>query len=494
MIIFGHSNVYSSGYPVAELEAAVSDGVGLYSFDPHLFDYSSNFNTLITSKTVTTNSIDISNTAHYITKEHTPDEFNPSNNVVNLLEDWSVSQKSNLVNPVTLASMTSSGQTVSLLQVCGYGDGRIVKWSGYNWVFDDVLGPVYGMDDLIWRGIVWAARKPFVMQGMPPMVTMRVDDAVGDGRNVTNYFQWLQICNEHGIIPWIGTFNDYIPDDKILILKDLIDNNKVTASPHAFWWNDFMFYNHDNLPSFDVVERTQRGLDFYYEHGLKISKYFIPHYYEISSEALPLIHDAGCEFIGIHMLPDNPYYTSMWINSGPYRYNRYGLDDEERPVYYADNINLDGIDFFNCIVEIRDDGGYEWYPDNDVEATAARGIRHLRRSFNSMVLASLFTHEYYFDDITVDNFTQIIDTITSNITDYNPEYRSMDYALQYIRAKTNMKITGTLETDNTVEISYSGNNDMDTRCYMFTEQNGEISFRFIELPQVNGTNQVIVSK
>ena len=41
-----------------------------------------------------------------------------------------------------------------------------------------VKGPMYGLDDLVWRSLVWAARKPFVMQGMPPLVTMRVDDVV----------------------------------------------------------------------------------------------------------------------------------------------------------------------------------------------------------------------------------------------------------------------------------------------------------------------------
>ena len=40
-----------------------------------------------------------------------------------------------------------------------------------------MFGQFQGIDDLVWRGIVWAARKPFVMRGMPPFISMRVDDA-----------------------------------------------------------------------------------------------------------------------------------------------------------------------------------------------------------------------------------------------------------------------------------------------------------------------------
>ncbi len=496
ILIFGHKNVYSTSYPITQLEASVTKGVGLYSFDPHLFDFASGFNTIITQRSVNTNQISISNSTHYITRYHASDIYNPTNNIINLLDSWALSQKSNLVNGVELAKMSSGGQTVSLLQVSNFGNGRIVKWCGYDWVFEDILGPVYGMDDLIWRGIVWAARKPFVIQGLPPMVTMRIDDAAGGGNNAEDNFAWLNICNEFGFIPWCGIFNKYISESQIAILKDKLDNNLATASPHAFWWNDFIYFNHDNItsPQFDVSARTKSGLDFFYNNGLKISKYFVPHYYEISAEALPLIRAAGGEFLAIHMLPDQPFYTSPWLNSGPYRINRNGLSDETRPVYYGADINLNGINFFNCTTEIRDDGGYEWYPDNNVDSTAARGIRHLRRSFNSMVLASLFTHEYYFDNITIENWREILGIITSSVSEYNPEYKSMDYAIQYIRAKNSIRITSTLETLNSVEITYSGSNDLDTKCYLFTEQNGEITYRYVLLPQINGSNKVIVSK
>jgi hypothetical protein len=496
IIVFGHKNVYSSGYPITELEAAVSEGAGLYSFDSHLFDYASGFNSLITPRTASSDYINILNTSHHITQNHTPDYSNPTNSVT-LLSLWAVTQSSNLVGGTDLATLGTQGSTVPILQVSNYGKGKVVKWSGYDWVFDNVLGPVYGMDDLIWRGMVWAARKPFIIQGLPPMVTMRVDDVNSNGGGISNNFDWLKIANEYGFIPWCGTFNNDIPVGNITLLKNLIDTDKATASPHSFTTNNYIYYNHNNLSLFDAAVNVRAARDLYINNGLKISNFVVPHVYELSSASLPELKAMGVEFLGIHMLPDQLYYSdtnTTWINCAPYRQNRNGVVFTTSPVYYAGDITLNGIQFFNCITEIRDDGGYEWYPDNNISTTSAMGIRHLRRALNSMVLSTLFTHEYFLANITADNWRTILGQVTLAISGYNPEYTSMDYAVKYIRAKSNIRITNVLENSSSLEISYTGSNDMDTKCYLFTEQFGQINYRFIPLPQINGNGQVNVIK
>jgi hypothetical protein len=409
-----------------------------------------------------------------------------------------VVQNSNLVGGVNLATISS----VSLFQVASYGSGKVVKWSDYGWVKESILGPVYGMDDFIWRGIVWAARKPFVMQGLPPFLTMRVDDVDGTGSDIENNFAWVGICNEFGLIPWLGLFTENIPSGYLATLKTLIDNNRATASPHARGYatsySGFIYYNHDNISGFNPAAMVREARDFFSQNGLQMSNFVVPHYYEYSSAALSEIKAMGVSFLGIHWLPDLSYSPSpAWINCGPYRINRNGTSDvaDMRPVYYGGYVSLNGNEFFNCLTEIRDDGGYEWFPDNSVTATSNRGIRHLRRSFNSMVLASLFTHEQtYIASITASNWRSILSNVTSAVSGYNPEYTTTDYAVRYIRAKGNIRITNVVNNSPLVEISYSGSNDMNTRCYLFTESGGSISSRFVTLPQVNGSNTVSVSE
>src|SRR5262249_53339377 len=81
------------------------------------------------------------------------------------------------LSPNATALATSGGRP--LLVVRKYGLGRAVQWLSYDWIAASALGPIGGMDDLVWRGIVWAARKPFVIRGLPSFVTMRIDDVEG---------------------------------------------------------------------------------------------------------------------------------------------------------------------------------------------------------------------------------------------------------------------------------------------------------------------------
>ncbi|TFH42902.1 MAG: DUF4082 domain-containing protein, partial [ANME-2 cluster archaeon] len=254
IIILGHRNVYESGYPITNIENAINAGTGLYSFDPHLFDYESSFNTPGFSPAVESHQIDI-NPAHYITQYHISDEYNPTNSTVTLLvinnipKTFQIDQCNyTLSGGINLATMSEGADTAPLLQVASFGSGRIVKWNSYTWMVDDppILGPVFGMDDLIWKGIVWAARKPFVIQGIPPMITMRVDDVDGTRSTYMQDLEWLEISNEYGLIPWCGTFINDVSENFYSTLQNLVNNNLATASPHAFSMDDFIFYNYHN--------------------------------------------------------------------------------------------------------------------------------------------------------------------------------------------------------------------------------------------------------
>jgi hypothetical protein len=114
-----------------------------------------------------------------------------------------------------------------------------------------------------------------------------------------------------------------------------------------------------------------------------------------------------------------------------------------------------------------------------------------------MVLATIFTHEYFFHDptnIMPEMWREILSQLTSGIAEYIPEYKSLDFASKYVRAKNNIRITNLQDGESTITISYSGSNDMDTKCYLFTGQGDEIIFEFIVLPQASGNQTVIVAK
>ncbi|MBE0676934.1 MAG: hypothetical protein IH591_19925, partial [Bacteroidales bacterium] len=496
VIIFGHRNVYDDNYPLDDIELALENGVGIYSFDSHLFDYNSAFNTTITPISQTVNNIDINNVDHYITLLHDPTIlFNTGSNEFGLHSPLSVTHNSILNGGLDLVQVTNVA-TIPLLQVSSYGTGKIVKWSNNDWIKEDYLGPVYGMDDLIWRGIVWAAKKPFIMKGMPHMITMRVDDVNSSG--IMGDYQWAEIANEFGIIPWCGLMI-YEPQ-AVSTMKSLIDNAKMTAAPHAFFADNeegtgFIYFNHSNLSGFDPAQRTLEAKQYFDDNELQMSKYLVAHYYEISSEAIEAIDEIGIDYLGtiipLDYLSNIP--TTPWINCGPFRVGRNGIANQpvERPIYYAGEVsfNVENIDyeFFNCITEIRDEGSTDWYVSNDVGSSVYYGVRRLRRALNSMILPTLFTHFYYIDDITPENWTSILTQVVGQIEgEYDDiEYKSIDDAIKYIIARDNITITDVNTDDEYYFVSYEGNNDMDTEFYLFTENvSGEILSTIKSLPMI----------
>jgi hypothetical protein len=391
----------------------------------------------------------------------------------------------------------NSNDLVTLVEVSSYGSGRIMRWNSTRWISPEILGQFYGMDDIVWRGFVWTARKPFIMLGLPNFVTMRVDDVRGYGGNSSTNFEWVTICNNYGWKPWLGTFNAQIPTGSITTLQNLINNGLVTASPHAFNAYSFIYYDHyGNNP--DIVQNCTDARNFYIDNDLKISKYFVPHFYEIDSLALPELIKMNCEFLATHMQAGKQYGQEIWLNCGPYRIaDGYNPNNSARPAYYADYVKFNGYEFFICLSEVRDDGGYEWYPmylsGDNVTTTVARGIRHLRREFNSMALASLFTHEYFFETIPLTTWNTIMANVTNGISSYNPIFTTTDYACQYIRAKRNTTLTEVSVNLNTIDVSYTANNDMGIKFHLFTESGGVITSSLVDLPQLNGNSTITIN-
>lgn len=494
LIIMSHREVYTDTYPLTQLQTAISGGTGLYSFDPHLFDFPSAFCENVGSQPDFYSTQIRFNTGHYITESHTNDIYHPTNDIITAkyqLHVWAYSY--DLINNTVLASIGTSESNEALMQVAEFGNGRIVKWNSYQWVFDEYLGPVWGMDDLIWRGIVWAARKPFVMQGLPPMVTMRVDD-VDDRSPAMVNLQWLSICNEYGLIPWVGVFTSpegYDPTGFFPKLKTFVDNNLATASPHSFTYDSLVYYNLALEPGFSAAENVVSARNTFTANGITISKFLVPHYYYLTADALPGIRDMGVEFLGTKITYDPVPYPGDWLNNKPYRINRDGWGGTGVPHFYADSINWMNTPFYLCLSEIGDDGPpltqYEWYPGTGtVTEVIARGVRHLRRSLNSMTLPVLFTHEDQMT-MTASAWHLILSGVTAGVSPYNPEYKSTDDAVTYIRAKSNLVIRDVGSNDGLVSISVVGANDMETKCYLFTETGGQITHRLVTLPRVENT-------
>jgi hypothetical protein len=140
---------------------AVFSGCGVVSFDTEVMNkYYMSIGKPVTSKTVT-----IIKNNHFITINHQQGE------VIKLTGSIDIP-------PVPTASfdVLIRAGNAPLLAVGKIGSGRIVGWTSQDWMHTPVIGSLAGLEDCLWRSVVWASRKPFAIRGLP--VFLKSEDSL----------------------------------------------------------------------------------------------------------------------------------------------------------------------------------------------------------------------------------------------------------------------------------------------------------------------------
>jgi hypothetical protein len=506
LVIVGHGQIdtnhaYLSTASQSSLTAAIVSGSGLVNFDSDLsaagvgryqfvqdiFGFS--YGAAASGSSIAFPPTDPQSKMHFITAMH------PTNDVIALKSSMNVADITLPSDAQALA--VSGGQP--FLAIRKYGQGRAVQWASYDWMAVAVKGPMAGLDDLIWRSLVWAARKPFVLRGLPNFVTMRVDDVEGP-------LWWAHVANEMGFKPWLGPFITPMNQAAVADLRSMVTNGNATASVHAFTGSDFLYWNHagaTNWPDDVISNRFYTATQWHLNNGIPIAKVAVPHYSEMGANAFPWLKNWGIEFVTPRQNVGTPW-GAPWIKAGPYRLyetpqNGFG----PFPLFYADFMAIPGHpelagQFFLCVTVIADDAScQEWCPDNDVPGAIGRGTRQLKRALDGMALATLFTHEWHIHPTSccgsvttpTNNWRAMLQGITNNLAAYNPIYVTLDYACQYVRATRTTRIT-TSEFDQgtgQVNVTVSGSADIPILVQIFVGEDNGITNLVGTVPAFSGS-------
>jgi hypothetical protein len=522
-VVIGHrqldtNHLYLSTNDQMSLSAAISNGTGLVNFDSDLwttngapqykfiqdvFQFSNH--PPVSASTVSFPTTDPFSQMHFITALHATNE--------NLSLSNAMSVSGAILGSNDTAIAIAGGQP--FVTITRFGNGRGVQWASYDWVSTTVQGPVNGLDDLVWRGLVWAGRKPFVLRGLPNFLAMRVDDVDGP-------LWWVHVANEVGFKPYLALFISDISQTNIPDLRTLITNGNATAGIHSFTSSSLFYFDHQNETNYsDTVlsNNFYAGKQWLLTNGIPASKCVIPHYSEIGPNAFAGLMGMGVEFIAIEVVPGTVEYgtpPAPWLKAGPYRlYDPPGPGESNLPLYYADFLGIPGHSelngkFFDRYTEIRnsaDVGQFEcgeWCPSNsDVPGSISRGTRELKRALDGMVLASVFTHEWYIHPtaccgstaITTNNWRAILQGITNNLGVYKPIYVTTDYADQYVRAtKTSRLNSAQLDlSSGELRVMLTGQTDLDTSVQVFVGEDSSISRSYGSVPTFVGAVTSVVS-
>jgi hypothetical protein len=486
LILISGENIFTNCATTTKLEfgkyltQCIERGVGIVSFTSELFGE----NTALRSLTQV-NRLSFTNVNHYITQNH---EINEEIKLDSTFVDYlPFGQTENDL-------IKANG--ANLLSVDKIGNGKIAYWSTTSWMNNNFLGQIRGLDDCFLRSLIWCAKKPFFVRGLLPIVTMRVDDVYGTGARWNKTpFWWVKIANKYHFQPWLGLFLDNVDQaGSIDELRELIMRNACTANPHAFTRPKFIYFDHPNYKVFDSIQsiKNMKLVDAWYEKNAPLPKstFLVPHFYELGHVCADYaVKNWGIKYFALLMGVDSSWYTnSNVIYQLPYKnYMKPFHSSENKTFSFSDYVRAGDSELFSCLTEIRD-LGYDWAPQNNVNAAFVKGRNILKRGLESMVISCLMTHETDFlYAVSPENWESMLKQITESISSYKPIYLTMDSAMAILKSTVESHIKNFEFDGSTYRIQFEGNTTTPTSLYVYTEESKKIVQNMVFIPSFNGS-------
>ena len=245
--------------------------------------------------------------------------------------------QSGAMNPVTATVLQGAHGTViakigndPLVMAATFGAGRAVNFGTLDYLQADRFGFLMGVDDLFWRSLVWAARKPFVIRGYPRFWSVRMDHNLD-----SNWYARIREMYDPALAgtvaadgtggPWKVTgsvnINFMPPGDagRNNVIND-INAGKLQISPHAFNSSSFgdLFWDGMDSPTrgltdgewlanVTAIQQFQQGnggsdrIPFF-------SKWWVGHFYNLSNNlGVDLWNTFGARYISTTIKPGFPY-------------------------------------------------------------------------------------------------------------------------------------------------------------------------------------------
>lgn len=365
---------------------AVCAGVGFISFDHCIDRYPESLITIlpVTSAQAKheTQQVVVPASDHFIVHTHAPEKRHVLRQPIELM----------CVDPLENNQiLMETEEQMSALVVGRVGEGRIVQYLVSPRIWDAAYyGHGSGLDDVFWKSIVWASRKPFVMKAMPSYVTFQVQAASG----ASDGFNWLRPVVERGWTPYIGVLTEEVHTDDWATMANISSANQVAWYPQGITEKRGLYYHHPRGQAYqddELQARRAQAEEKFKQHGILIGQTFFPSFGEYGRNVVPLVLGAGAQYSLSSFLPNEAQQAGHidW-EPGPYGHPGFILDD------------LFG--FPGLFVTIADPKPYERAPNRRFKITntsAEQGYDHLKAGLSTSPA--------------VDILDQVIDTAKSGL-------------------------------------------------------------------------------
>lgn len=404
-----------------------------------------------------------------------------------------------------------------LIVATTYGTGRAVNFGTLDYLQADRFGFLMGVDDLFWRSLVWAARKPFIIRGYPRFWSVRMDhnlDSDWYSRIREMYDPTLtgQIASDGTGGPWkvTGSVNlNFMPpgdSGRANVISD-IKAGKLQISPHAFTSSSLgdLFWDGFDTPTRDLTDSEWQDnvssiQDFQQGNGGDdqipfFSQWWLGHFYTLSNNiGFDLANTFGVRYIGTTIKPGFPYTTDPTESSyqterlQAYPYRLYQLppkpaavfaSDESYSFFFADDITIDSRAGFApqkfFLVGSRTlDPAVSEIPDlswcnaqgDGADFAVARFEWYSWRLFSSMVPVEAYNQDDSFQQCALappppassyhNASEQIIHDVSAWLNANQARHVFMQDMAQYMYAHSKSKLTGATFDGSKISYTFSG--------------------------------------
>ena len=374
---------------------------------------------------------------------------------------------------------------------------------------EEYFGHCTGLDDILFRSIIWAVKKPFVAKMIPPFVTSRIDDANGSANifgkkkdSANKNFAYLNILNKYGYVPNVGLYIDDITEEDRGIIKEKYAKHLANFSPHAFSdpknINEHPIYMLHNGKEFSVRELKENfsRVDERFEHWkIRQSKTINAHFGEVGVKSLPFLRERG---IGFTMQPGVPFGYN-WAGAvegkhpewNPKPYGNHGFNYDEM---------LNRPEFFNVVSHFLGshklkDGGISatdflwgnttfWNESkfNNIDGAAEGGAKTIKLGLDSGFLGCLMTHEQRIATLSAKEFEETLKRIDDLLSDREKIFASYDKIAEYLYHHSQSELKEVKIEGNKISCRLSGKSAIPLKLSIFEEKEGKIIRKFHNLP------------
>lgn len=479
---------------------AVKSGVGLVNFDNDLLQSCPalleifGFNR-INPHPMATNLIRIPGNSHYIHRMQFPGDFHTFNRMVTgtIVEEWredvvplieGILGKDQLVYIRHLSPGSAfEPRNYPVMFAAHWGKGKAVQFSLNPRVWrNPFFGHARGIDDLFWRSILWAVRKPFAANMIPPFVSLSIDDCSGRLN-----FDYTDIAHSHHFVPLAGLFLKMVPARLFPKIRSGLQSGRTDFTTHALDYNTLLGFN------FGRGECTREELEarfafddaWWKNVGAKPRATIRAHWGEWGVHALPFCKERGRIFFapgrqtGLHKA-DMCQLDGSWPFNLPNCYYDYLPDDHDFFGFSA-MFARHKEDFLSGSTPLLRES--ERTDVDKAARTAAAQICHgLRACFH----AEIVTHEQKFDVLKLDEWDRILKDAVNQTKEYEKIYVSHDEIGHYLKGKDGVWIKDATVEGAQICCKLAGGTQSPLRLSVFRDEEDSVSREYRSLGPFTG--------